>query len=129
MTVVSIPPHPHPIEDVAPANGRRRLAMVLVPILGAALAVGAYWSYVKFSTRAGPSLAGAKFFAITPADMEIKVSKDGELQAVNNIDIQCQVEGGSTIVQLVKEGTSVKKGDVLVVLDSSLIRQKMEDAQ
>jgi HlyD family secretion protein len=128
MTVVSIPPHPHSI-NASPANGRRRLAMVLVPILGAALAVGAYWTYVKFTSRAGPSLVGAKFFSVTPTDMEIKVSKDGELQAVNNIDIQCQVEGGSTIVQIVKEGASVKKGDVLVVLDSSLIRQKMDDAQ
>src|SRR6185437_1335279 len=75
------------------------------------------------------SLVGAKFFSVTPTDMEIKVSKDGELQAVNNIDVQCLVEGGSTIVQIVKEGAFVKKGDVLVVLDSSAIRQKIEDAQ
>src|SRR3982751_2463777 len=128
MTVVSIPPHPHPIH-ASPAGGRRWLAWVLVPILGSAFAVGAYWTYVKWTTKSGPSLAGSKFLAVTPADMEIKISKDGERQAVNNIDIQCLVEGGSTIVQIVKEGGSVKKGDVRGVLASSLIRQKMEDAQ
>ena len=40
----------------------------------------------------------------------------------------CQVEGRSTIVYLVKEGESVKKGDLLIELDSSTLRQSLETA-
>jgi len=58
---------------------------------------------------------------------EVKLKKDGELQAVTNTDITCQVEGSTTITQIVKEGVSVKKGDTLLVLDSAQITQRLED--
>lgn len=126
MTLVSVNPHPVSVHPT-PA-GRKWMVWLLVPIV-VLLALGGYWGYVKWSSRSGPALAGAKFYPVVPVEMTIKVDKDGELQAVNNIDVQCLVEGGSTIVQIVKEGAFVKKGDVLVVLDSSAIRQKIEDAQ
>src|SRR4051794_7047863 len=58
--------------------------------------------------------AGGKFYAVAPMDLDVKVAKDGELAAVNNIDILNLVEGQSTIVQIVKEGAFAKNGDVLV---------------
>lgn len=58
---------------------------------------------------------------------ESRVVVRGDLQAVDNIDIVCQVEGASTITELAPEGSFVKKGDILVVLDSSTIRQRLED--
>ncbi len=60
--------------------------------------------------------------------MDIRLVKDGELQAVNNIDIISEVEGGNTVQQIVPEGTFAKQGDVLISLDSSTIKQKLEDA-
>jgi len=62
-----------------------------------------------------------------PTDLDVKITKDGELQAANNIDIISTVEGQATITQIIKEGTYVLKGQVLVTLDSSLIKQKIED--
>ena len=50
-------------------------------------------------------------------DMDIKINKDGELDAVNNIDIMCEVEGQNTITNIVPEGTYVKKGDILYAGD------------
>src|SRR3954468_10312644 len=126
MTLVSVPPHPVSVHPL-PA-GRKWTVWLLVPIV-VVLALGGYWGYVKWSSPSGQTLVGARFYPVTPVEMTIKVDKDGELQAVNNIDVQCLVEGGSTIVQIVKEGAFVKKGDVLAVLDSSAIRQKIEDAQ
>ena len=55
------------------------------------------------------------------------VVKDGELQSVENIDIVCQLEGQNTMTTLVKEGVFVKKGDTLVTMDSSAIKQKIDD--
>lgn len=64
---------------------------------------------------------------VTRMDLDVKVSKDGELAAVNNIDVVNLVEGSTTIQQLVKEGNYVKKGELLVKLDSSAIATRIED--
>lgn len=121
-STASAPPRPA-------AGPRRWLTWLILPTAAAVVAMGAYLAITKMTARGGGALVGAKFFPVTTTEMQIKIGKDGELQAVNNIDILCMVEGGSTIVQIVKEGTMVKKGDVLVILDSSAIRQKMDDSQ
>ena len=59
--------------------------------------------------------------------LDVMVVKDGELQAVENIELISKVEGRTTITDIVKEGASVKAGDVLVQLDSATIRQQIED--
>jgi HlyD family secretion protein len=94
----------------------------------AVAAAGAFWVVTRTPARGATSLATAKYYSVAPMELDVKVAKDGELQAVNNVDILNQVEGQSTIVQIVKEGAVVKKGDVLVELDSSEIRQKIEDS-
>lgn len=67
------------------------------------------------------------FHTVEPTSFLVKVSKDGELQAVNAIEIRCRVEGRNLIQTIVDEGSSVKKGDVLLVLDSSQIKQRYDD--
>ena len=109
-----------------PAAGRRWVIWSLVA--GVVVALAAYLVYARNSNRSAFSLEGAKWYTAAPMELQVTVEKDGELQAVNNIDVACMVEGGSTIVEIVKEGAVVKKGDKLVELDSSLIKQKMEDA-
>src|SRR6476469_43169 len=93
----------------------------------AVASIAIFWGATRVSS--GDSAASGdfgKFYNVTPIDLDIKVRKDGELQAVNNTDVLCQVEGRSTIVYLVKEGEPVKKGDLLVELDSSTLRQSLE---
>ncbi len=94
----------------------------------ALVVVAGYWLVVR--GRSGPDTytGGGKFVMVTPSAMDVKVKKDGEIQAINNIDIVNLCEGSSTIVEIVREGSMVKKGDVLVVLDSSETRQEVEDA-
>src|SRR5687768_14332246 len=109
------------------ARSGRWLVWTGIALAVALLSMLAYWGVTRLKSRGSDGLEGAKFFAVTPAELNVKVYKDGDLQAVNNIDVMCMIEGGSTIVQLVKEGEHVKKGDVIVVLDSSQIRLKIED--
>ncbi len=98
-------------------------------IAGAVIAavLGVLYMGLASKEEAAVSAISAQIYEVTPIDLEIKVTKDGEIQAINNIDVNCQVEGVSTITTIVKEGTSVKKGDVLLTLDSTQIRQRMED--
>lgn len=76
-----------------------------------------------------PGSAGmmGQFYTVVPMDFDVKIIKDGELAAQNNIDIVCEVEGQTAIQTIIPEGATVKKGDVLVELDSSAIKQKIED--
>lgn len=67
------------------------------------------------------------FYTVVPMDLDVKINKDGELAAINNIDVQCHVEGLNTITYVIDEGTNVKKDQVLVTLDSSMIKHKVDD--
>jgi HlyD family secretion protein len=117
--------------SAAPAAVRAPGRRWIVWPAAAVVAVGAI-AIFRGATRvsSGDAASGdfGKFYTVTPVDLDIKVRKDGELQAVNNTDVLCQVEGRSTIVYLVKEGEAVKKGDLLVELDSSTLRQSLETA-
>lgn len=115
---------------ISPSASARRWLPWAVGGATSLLALTGFWLLSRPTSADAAAAAGlGRFVMVTPSDMDIKVKKDGELQAVNNIDIINLVEGQSTIVQIVKEGANVKKGDTLVVLDSSDIRQKLEDQQ
>lgn len=108
-------------------GGRRQTRIwLLAGAVTAALVAVVYLGFAP-SAEKGVSAISSQVYEVTPIDLEIKVTKDGEIQAINNIDVNCQVEGVSTITTIVKEGTSVKKGDVLLTLDSTNIRQRLED--
>ena len=107
------------------SKGKQRTKIV-GGIAAVVLAGALYLVFGTGKSSSGPSLA-SQVYQVVPMDLEIKISKDGEIQAINNIDINCGVEGTSTITTIVKEGTSVKKGDVILSLDSTVIRQTMED--
>src|SRR4051812_19309418 len=108
----------------------RRWVLWFAPLALIPLIVAGYWFFTKApsATGGGVGVDAAQLYPVMPADFEVKVSQKGELQAVNNIDIVCQVEGQTAITTIVKEGSSVKKGQVLATLDSSAIKQKIEDA-
>jgi len=56
-----------------------------------------------------------------------EILERGSVESASNVDIRCQVEsaGGLTIISVVPEGTIVKKGDLLVELDSSTLRENV----
>lgn len=118
MSTIAVP-------DILGSRGRKNKALVFVPaaLLLTALAVVGGRKYFS----AHENVVAGTFEPVRRMDLDVKISKDGDIAAVNNIDISCMVEGSSTIQQLVKEGTFVKKGDLLVTLDSSAIETRVED--
>lgn len=103
----------------------RRVLFVLVGLLIALLAYAVLRG--RGAAAAGIVPANSLYFTVSVQDMDFLVKKRGELQAINNIEIVSLVEGTTTIQTLIPEGTSVKKGDTLITLDSSQIKQKIED--
>jgi HlyD family secretion protein len=63
--------------------------------------------------------------AVTRGNMVIVVTEDGNVESSSNVDVKCEVAGGSTILWLVKDGTRVNEGDDLVRLDSSTIEDQV----
>jgi HlyD family secretion protein len=60
--------------------------------------------------------------------LRISVTETGTIQAKEKIIVKNEVEGNTSIIYIVDEGTTVKKGDLLVELDSSnLTTQKMTE--
>jgi HlyD family secretion protein len=62
--------------------------------------------------------------AVKRGALEITITERGSLESANNKTLVCEVEGeaGTGILKIVDEGTRVKEGDELVLLDASKLR-------
>ena len=56
----------------------------------------------------------------------VSITESGEIEAKESVDIRCEVEGSSTIVWVVEEGSVVAKGDELVELDSADLEEHVQ---
>lgn len=62
---------------------------------------------------------GAIAVAVKRGDLVISVSGDGAVESGMNLDIKCRVRGSIGILDVVPDGSRVRKGDLLVRLDST----------
>jgi HlyD family secretion protein len=60
---------------------------------------------------------------------DVRIPLNGEMKASRNVEIRNQVEGQTTILSLIPEGSRVKEGDTLVTLASDAIKEKLEDSR
>ncbi len=68
-------------------------------------------------------------FVVKRGPLRISVTESGTIQAREQIILKSEVEGRTTILTLVEEGTRVKKGDLLVELDASELIDARVDQQ
>jgi HlyD family secretion protein len=112
----------------ATAAGRRRtfqlaLGGVIVALLGAVVWATTSW------TRAATQIASVDKFTVVPQTFTVALKEKGELKAAKSTDIKCEVEGKSTIISLIDEGTNVKEGDLLVELASDEIVERIRQEE
>src|SRR5438105_7280071 len=105
----------------------RRVPWLLTLLIALGVAAVAWVALTLSVGSGGPAVTG-EFYTVVPMDMDITINKDGELGAVNNVEITSPVEGQNTIVDIAKEGDFVHKGDVLCKLDSSDIELKIQNS-
>lgn len=73
------------------------------------------------------TLNNTPVFAVKRGPLRISVTEAGVVQARDKIIVKNEVEGKTAIISLVDEGARVKKGDLLIELDSSnLLDQKVD---
>ena len=74
---------------------------------------------VMIFARPGPPAQTLSCYETKRGDFLVSVVEGGTLEAVNEVSIRSEVEGTARIIFIVPEGSNVKKGDLLVELDSS----------
>lgn len=73
--------------------------------------------------------ASTASFPVKRGDLLISVVEGGNLEAVSEISIRNMVEGTARIIRLASEGSYVKKGDLLVELDSSSAQDQVNQQE
>jgi HlyD family secretion protein len=64
---------------------------------------------------------------VVKQSFDVTTKATGELEAARQIEIRNQLEQPTTIIELVKEGTNVKQGEVLVRLNSEAIQTQIDE--
>ncbi|MBN2061905.1 MAG: efflux RND transporter periplasmic adaptor subunit [Deltaproteobacteria bacterium] len=101
---------------------RRPFRLIIVPVV----IILAVWGYDLIQENED-SDHGLPTFTVKNGPLRISVTATGTVEAKEKIIIKSEVEGTTSIISLVDEGTMVKKGDLLVELDSSkLIDDKVD---
>jgi multidrug efflux pump subunit AcrA (membrane-fusion protein) len=89
------------------------------------LAGGAWAAYGGLDVVAPDPYRGALTMPVKRGDLLITVSEDGNLESAKNVEIKCMVPGSLTILEIVTDGSHVKKGDQLARLDSSMLEDSI----
>ncbi len=123
-------PAPSPIDRRrAAADASRRLSRLwlLTPVAIIAVVLG---SWAVWHRLMAPAVEGdVRLHEVQRRSFPIVLKEKGELKAHKSVDIKSEVEGRSTIIWLVAEGTTVKKGDRLVELASDTIEQRIREKE
>ncbi len=114
-----------PAKAPAPPTGRRWLLPAAAGGLGVlVIAVLGLWAVLG---GADPEAVGRGETARAVRDrLAVIITESGEIEAKRSVDVRCEVEGNSTIVWVIEEGSVVKKGDKLVELDSADLEEYVQ---
>src|SRR5205823_5550017 len=110
-------------------KGRGRLVAWAVL---AALILGGAAGGIYFMTRPPTARPDVILHKVKKEDLNVTVTEKGTLESAENKDVVCRVRAGSkgyasTINWVIDDGTKVKKGDLLMVLDSSALEDQLRD--
>ncbi|MCX7592002.1 MAG: biotin/lipoyl-binding protein, partial [Kiritimatiellae bacterium] len=103
-------------------TGWRILIVLLIGTVGTVLL-----AFGRFGRRA--EAGGEPTFRVTRGPLTISVIQSGTIRAIKQEVIISEVEGQTTIIYLIEEGTRVSKGDLLVQLDDSALKDRLVEQQ
>ncbi len=79
--------------------------------------------------RSGAEASAARYHTVERGNFLVSIVEGGNLEAVNEVVVRNEVEGSARIVYLIPEGTQVRKGDLLVELDSAEAEEKLNQQE
>ncbi|MFO8014050.1 MAG: efflux RND transporter periplasmic adaptor subunit [Phycisphaerae bacterium] len=104
-----------------------RLALAGGAVLALAAGIAVWAGMGGGSGR--PAAAAAKVAPAVREPLIVSITESGEVDAKRSTVVRCEVEGESTVVWVIEEGTLVQKGDELVRLDSANLEERLRSQE
>ena len=105
------------------------VVVLVVSVLLTLLAAGAYFLGPQLiaSIDSGSDTADTDGLThkVRRENLVVTVTDDGELKSASNVDVKCEIPGGSTILWIIPDGTVVTASQEIVKLDSSGIEEQL----
>ena len=117
-----------------PRSRRGRLPFRLLVLLGGLLAAGSAGAgFYLYGTGSAAAREDLVLHKVQRERLQLTIVERGQLEAAHNEDIICRVKAGgrgstvaTTIKWVIDDGSQVKKGDLLVVLDDSGLQEQLK---
>ncbi len=92
---------------------------------GGAMVVTIAWMLAGGGNNEG-QITETDLFTVERGGFEISIPSSGDLASLDIVEIRNQLEGTSTIMWLIPEGSTVEKGDQLLRLDDETVNNNIE---
>src|SRR6266545_2025657 len=112
--------------DIGQTKSRRAFRRAGLIVAGLAVCAAGFAGFRKWTA---PEAEQNQFHKVKRGDMLISVVEGGALKAVKESIIRSEFEGISRIISIVPEGTYVKEGQVVVELDSSELKDRVNQQE
>jgi len=110
----------------ASRRGVSPVGVLVGVVIAAVVVMGLIFAIGGAGESAGASDSNMATHTVKRENLLISVTEDGNLESASNIDVKCEIPGGSTILWIVPDGTQVKEGEKIVELDSATIDEQLE---
>lgn len=110
-------------------HGGRRWMWIAAGVIVVGVAAVVIASTFGSSAPEANRWADAPLYAVQQGPLTISVDTAGTIRSSQAVVIKSEVEGSNAILSLVEEGARVKKGDTLVELDASSLKDRKVDQE
>jgi len=118
--------------QIIKANSQKAQAFLIPfakrrPILSSV--IGVAFLVISFSMFSGGGSGedALSYFKVTRGNFMVSIVEGGTLQAVNEVTVRNEVDGNSRIIYIIPEGTFVKKGELIVELDTEEAEKELNE--
>jgi len=95
---------------------------------GFAVLVVVLWGVLTLLTREDAESSIEKY-TVKQGPLKISITETGTIQPKEKLIVKNEVEGSTAITYIVDEGSTIKKGDLMIQLDSSTLSDKKVDQE
>ncbi|MBL4810369.1 MAG: efflux RND transporter periplasmic adaptor subunit [Phycisphaerales bacterium] len=99
------------------------LSVLLSVVLGAAALM------IFKGVRGSSGIDAGSIYTVERGVLEINLTEIGTIKSRGQFVVKSEVEGRTSIIYVIDEGVQVKKGDLLIELDSSGLQDRLVDQQ
>ena len=113
-------------------SGEKALAFLIPfakrkPILSSVIGVALVVIFFSMLKGGGSGQDGLSYFKVVRGNFLVSIVEGGTLQAVNEVTVRNEVDGNSRIIYIMPEGTIVKKGELVVELDTEEAEKELDE--